>query len=145
MGGALRVWSVLAVVATASAPAAGASSGSATATGAAAAAGTGSAASPGAAAAVCAAVPPASRIACGIYETRRSNMHGDYDFGAACRSRGCCYSVPPAAAAGASSSVAAAPTSPSCYWRGKATPIKTAHLIQSNHFDAGYTAGPRNR
>ena len=79
----------------------------------------------------CGAIPNASRIPCGIYETRRANMHGPYDFGAACRSRGCCYAeLPPGVEAGAT---------PNCYWSGAAVPIKTAHLIQSNHFDAGFT------
>ena len=32
----------------------------------------------------CAAVPNASRIPCGVYETRKQNMHGDFDFGKAC-------------------------------------------------------------
>ena len=76
----------------------------------------------------CGAVPRASRIPCGIYETRADNMHGPYDFGAACRSRGCCYEEPAANA-----------TAPNCFWEGSAAPIKTAHLIQSNHFDAGFT------
>lgn len=53
-----------------------------------------------------------------------------YDFGAACRSRGCCYEeLPPGIES----------PRPNCFWKGAATPIKIAHLIQSNHFDAGYT------
>lgn len=66
-----------------------------------------------------------------MYETRKENMHGDYDFAAACASRGCCYDPPPPGIESGSN--------PSCYWRGAAVPITTAHLIQSNHFDAGFT------
>jgi hypothetical protein len=32
----------------------------------------------------CASIPNASRIPCGIYETRKDNMHGNFDFGKAC-------------------------------------------------------------
>lgn len=81
----------------------------------------------------CEAVPNASRLPCGIYETRADNMHGGYDFGAACHARGCCYLALPASGA------ASALTSPNCYWPGAAVPIKTAHLVQSNHLDLGFT------
>ena len=78
----------------------------------------------------CAAVPEERRIPCGVYETRKDNMHGDYDFGAACRSRGCCYRE---LNAGVETS------KPNCFWAGAGVDIATAHLIQSNHFDAGFT------
>ena len=76
------------------------------------------------------AMPRAKRIPCGIYETRRNNMHGAYDFGAACRSRGCCYEP-------LTSNVDSA--QPNCWWAGEGVEAAKAHLIQSNHFDAGFT------
>ena len=79
----------------------------------------------------CDAVANASRLPCGIYETRKDNMHGGYDFGAACHARGCCY-LPLDGGAAESAS-------PNCFWPGAAVPVKTAHLVQSNHFDAGFT------
>ncbi|KAJ9464546.1 hypothetical protein DIPPA_09975 [Diplonema papillatum] len=66
-----------------------------------------------AAASACAGV--SSRVDCG-YE----NITPDF-----CTARGCCY----AAEAG----------QPSCYYPSDGVAIKRVHVVQSNHFDAGYT------